>query len=150
MRISYNILWLILILLSSCLFEDDTKQEFPKFDFDNSRKIEIRKVFDPEYFRIITDSAKIKSFANIFIDSSNYFKSEKYKKFNGNRPEYHLKFMTKNDTLQLTIYPEIDSIKTEVGFHGETLSNYVDKGIGRKFHRFFINKRILKLIKKNE
>ena len=131
------------------MFEDNSKQEFPKFDFDKSHIVEIRKTFDYKYFRIINDPIKIKSFANIFIDSMNYFKSEKYK-FNGNRAEYFIKFISEKDTLELTIYPEIDSKKTEVGFFGKTLSNYVDKGMGTKFHRFFINRKILELIKQED
>jgi hypothetical protein len=145
MKLRLCFLLLLGLSLNSCLFEDNSKQEFPKFDFNSVEKIEIKKVFDYQFLRIIDERKKLNNFTSFFIDSTNYFKNEKYK-YGGKRALYHLEFYNKEDTLQLTIYPKIDNTKTEIGFFGKTISNYKENGMGRKFHRFFISKKILDLI----
>ena len=107
MKKAYYLFFLPLILgFSSCLDSifGEMKQVYSIKDLNGVKELEFYD-YKTDNRQRVTDSLRIKWYADFFKDLTNYYRKEPIDKERGEGAIYGLTFVSEGDTLDLTIYP---------------------------------------------
>ncbi|PKG43749.1 hypothetical protein CXF67_03300 [Psychroflexus sp. MES1-P1E] len=149
MRKGYLVITLLLTLsLSSCLDSilGEMKQVFPDNDLSRVKKLEIYN-YALRNSRSVTDSTRIKWYTDFFKDSTNYYRKESIDRERGEKATYRITFISKEDTLDLSVYPAKSRDKIVAAFLDPYDPN--DPWKFRRYNRFYIHDQVLDSLKAN-
>ncbi|MFI2741486.1 hypothetical protein ACG2LH_01990 [Zhouia sp. PK063] len=122
------------------------KQVYLIKDLSKVKKLEFYQ-YGTENKQIVVDSLRIQWYTNFLKDSANYYRNESIDKEIGESAIYKLTFVSKGDTLVLTIYPAINKGKVVAAFLDPYDPN--DHWKYRRYNRFYINDQLLDSLKEN-
>lgn len=120
------------------------KQVYSIKDLNGVKELEFYD-YKAENRQRVTDSLRIKWYADFFKDSTNYYRKESIDKERGEGAIYGLTFVSEGDTLDLTIYPAKNQDKVVAAFFDPYDLN--DHWKYRRYNRFYINDQLLDSLK---
>lgn len=140
------ILLLITLFFCSCLDLKslETKQVYPSSNLSRFEKLEMHNYAIKES-KSVTDSSRIKWYSDFFKDSTNYHRKKSIDNEKGEKTTYGITFISKEDTLDLAIYPAKSANKVVAAFFDPYDPN--DPMKFRRYNRFYINNQILDSLK---
>lgn len=146
MNNSIKTLFLFLIISSCNLIEKEKNQVFPDYDYSLVNEIKILDK-NSDYNEVITDKNLINSLVLFFKDSSNYFKNDRISLFDSSKHLFILELKANKGNINFTLSPTKNPHKIEVGYFNQKKFKE-NPNAYREYHRFYIDYKIIDLIKK--